>query len=410
MEKKHKVTKKNNNKTKDTKANKITNETVKIEIDKKHKALIESRKQSTMFFIIIAIFVMLILIGVLAGKNMKPAFGVETHVITFRTAIDRDLSSAGYNEPPEGKCQTDEYGFLDPQCAYKIACICGGWSKRRGYIYNGSECANPDIYNSYEFNPRSINNTDLFTKKFDTDETYYCESCSSSQGCPTMPTESCYVCEGGSGPVKTINETRAATMTGVSDISKCHAVSDEECQPKPSTKAPTTTPPTTKAPTTTPPTTKAPTTTPPTTKAPTTTPPTTKAPTTTPPSTKSGNSCYSCTLGTGKEYTYASNKEEASTITGGKNCLAVSKNYCDNPKENCYSCDTKDGKKYVSTTTIENAKKAIDGGKNCTIVKNSYCEIVPNNPKTGVAGIVIVWIVGISALVYSFIHFIKLKK
>lgn len=313
----------------------------------------ETKKQSIIFFTIIAIFVMLILVGVIAGKNLKSTFGATAYYIEFRGATDYNLHDHGYNVPEDGKCQTDQYGYLDPDCAYKIACVCGSWSRNRSYIYNGSDCGVVPIDN-----PGELESNALFTYQFNENKTFYCSACSSSAGCPSEPVTSCYVCEGGSGPVRTINETRAATMTGVDDSGKCQKVSDSQCE-TPST---------------------------------------------------STDKCYSCILGTGKEYVYSKSKEEAVTKTGGTNCQAVADTYCNNRQENCYSCDTEDGKKYVSTTSVENAQNGIVGGTNCTIVKKSYCEIVPNNPKTGIIGIVIAWLIGLSALTYSVIYFIKIKK
>ena len=164
-------------------------------------------------------------------------------------------------------------------------------------------------------------------------------------------------------------------------------------EPKPSTEVPK---PSTEAPK---PSTEAPK---PSTEAPK---PSTEAPK---PSTEAPkDKCYSCKLGEGNEYEYATSPEEAANKTGGTSCVEVSNTNCDNKPKSCYACDTKDGKQYLNTTSKENAEKAIAGATNCTIVKNSYCEIVPNNPKTGLTGIVIAWMVGLSAIVYSLWYFKK---
>ncbi len=132
-----------------------------------------------------------------------------------------------------------------------------------------------------------------------------------------------------------------------------------------------------------------------------------EAPTpTVPPSPQ--DKCYSCKLGEGKEYVYSDSKEAAASKTGGTECIVVSNTNCNNPPKSCYACDTKNGKEYIPTTSKANAEQA--GGTNCTIVNMSKCEEVPDNPKTGTAGIIIAWLVGLSALTYSFIYFVKLKK
>lgn len=419
----------------------MKNNKKELKKEKDNKKQFNTKKQSTIFFVIIGIFILLILIGIIASKNLNAAFGTATYNIEFRGATDYNLYEHGKDAPRDGKCKTDEYGYLDPECAYKIACICGGWSKERSYVYDGNLCGQVPVDN-----PADISNSQLFTKKFTKDETYYCTSCSSASGCPTKPTTSCYVCDGGSGPVKTINTTRAATMTGVSDSSKCHTVADSECNPKPTTscyvcdlgvgkeyanstssegaaqitggnncqKVED--------------------------ESKCKNPPIScysceggnkqyqHATTVNEAKEKTGGnkctiveeskceepkpttSCYSCKLGEGKEYVYSTSKEEAASKSGGTECTPVSNTNCDNTPKSCYACDTKDGKKYTNTTSKENAEKAIDGATNCTIVNSSQCEIVPDNPKTGVAGIVVAWVVGLSALAYSVIYFIKLRK
>lgn len=308
------------------------------------------KKQSTIFFVIIAIFVLLILIGILASKTLNTSFGVSTYNIQFWKAQGGEHIKT---------CKTDEYGFLDPDCAYEIGCTCRRWS----FLKTTAGTCPSDLPAQQQ--TINLESASIYTTRFTKDETYYCFGCSSylsTTPCEiSKPQESCYVCTGGSGPVRTINATRAATMTGASDSSKCKPVSDEECNPKPSTEAPK-------------------------------------------------NKCYSCKLGEGKEYEYATSPEEAANKTGGTSCVEVSNTNCDNPPKSCYACDTKDGKQYLNTTSKENAEKAITGATNCTIVNSSQCDEVPNNPKTGTAGIIIAWLVGLSALTYSFIYFVKLRK
>lgn len=319
---------------------------------KEKKIAFNARKQSTAFFIIIAIFLLLMAIGIIAERNLRSTYAAGPGIVTFRGAENYNLSDNGtYGgiAPKDGKCQIDEFGFMDPECARKIACICREWST----TIAGSL---PDC--EYPCQATALYNSQLFTNQFTNGNLYYCKANTSyANGCDVPePQISCYTCDGGSGePVKTINAERAAVMTGGSN---CKAVSDSQCEPKP--VEPTT-------------------------------------------------SCYSCKLGIGKEYAYATSTSEAADKTGGTECITVSDSYCTNQTKNCYSCNTNDGQKFVNTTSVELAKKATEG-TNCTIVNSSQCEIVPNNPQTGTIGIIVAWIVGISALAYSFVYYIKLKK
>ncbi len=368
----------------------IKKQTENKKVISKNKKELDTKKQSTIFFVIIAIFVLLIFIGILASKNLSRSFGAATYKIKFLGDSGYSIYNNGhYVAPVDDTCETDEYGYLDPNCAYTVACICRRWSTQKSgqypnHCYDDGDASDCDCIDKLgkPCQGTALYNSDLFTTRFTGENKYYCVYGSSyiSDCDVPAPTESCYACEGGSGPVRTINTTRAATMTGVSDSSKCHPVEDEQCNPKPSTEAPK---PSTEAPK-------------PSTEAPK---PSTEVP---------KNNCYSCKLGEGKEYEYATSSEEAANKTGGTACVVVSNTNCNNPPKSCYACDTKNGKEYLKTTSKENAEQA--GGTNCTIVNMSQCEEIPDNPKTGTAGIIIAWLVGLSALTYSFIYFVKLKK
>ena len=228
----------------------------------------DTKKQSTIFFVIIAIFVLLILIGILASKNLNKAYGVTTYRINFSGSTVFDFDKWGNYDVPAGSyCETDEYGYLDPECAYKFACICSAWS-----YY---PC--PDDNNCNQVQHEDLYSVDIFARRFDSNEKFYCYAGSSGGGCPQMPTESCYVCEGGNGPVKTYNKERAETITGGTN---CQPVEDSKCSPSPS------------------------------------------------PSPSPTNKCYSCKLGEGKEYAYSTSKEEAASKTGGTECVPVSDTNC----------------------------------------------------------------------------------
>ncbi|MBR7042412.1 MAG: hypothetical protein IKI04_02810, partial [Bacilli bacterium] len=357
-----------------------------------------------------------------------------------------NLADHGYNAPADGICHTDEYGYLDPACAYQIACICREWSHgKAGSNVEGCPypCQTTHLYSS-----------EIYTHKFTGDELFYCKGGTSydNTACEVpAPVTSCYKCSvGGTDKfVETINVTRAADMTGGSD---CSAVASSYCNPTPpptpsndcygctldtgkeytmatSAEAAATATGGTNC-------TKESST------AKCTNPPTacygcTKGSETkyahatsksgaatatggtnctivaeancTPPAPTTN--CYACTLGEGKEYVYATSESAAATATGGTNCTVQSGNTnCDNPATKCYGCVVDGHYEYVYAKTQSAAKTSL-GSNSCSIFASSKCEKTPpENPKTGTAGIIIVWVIGIATLLYALFYGIKLSK
>ena len=287
-------------------------------VNKKSKA----KKESFAIFTISFVFVAMIILGICASRILRGTFSAKSYSIQFMGAEGYNLSDNSHYAsiaPPNGICETDEYGYIDPECAYKIACICREWSQTKaGTLYNddGSvSCAFP-------CQGVALTSSDLFTLKFNSGATYYCHGGSSyASACDVeKPTNACYECtsNGEKKYTKTINATRAAAYTGGNN---CKVVSNSECEPKPVT------------------------------------------------------SCYSCKLGSGNEYAYATSTAEASTKTGGNNCQAVDNSKCDNPPSSCYSCKKGNESHYIKTTTKSNAESTYTGST-CTIVADSEC-----NPK-----------------------------
>ena len=404
-----------------------------------------SNKKNKFKIIASGVGIVLLAIIYLAVKSTYAGSGI----ITFRGDSGYNLSdNSHYNSPPNGECEIDEHGYIDPDCGYLISCVCRQWSKTKACNpgTEGFPCQGTALYSA-----------DIFVTSFSNNEVFYCYGGSSyTSACDvTRPTEACYECTTSSGVAhtKTINTIRAEVYTGGNS---CHVVADSECEPAPTeeptptptvaptptpTEAPTPTPtvaptptptvaptptptvaptPTpTEAPTPTP--TVAPTPTP--TVAPTPTPtvaptptptvaptptptvaptptptvaptptptvaptPTpTVAPTPTPTVAPTPTeSCYQCNLGTGYEYAYATSPNGAQNATGGTNCVAVPDNKCTNRTRNCYECTVDDGKTTGYYNTVNEAKNDT-GSDNCTIVNESSCEITPNvNPKTGI--------------------------
>ena len=365
MEKKKTTTKK---KTKTTRKN-----TGKIKKDNENRIIYMAVCIGIMVFVLLLIFL----------KGTFSASGT----VTFRGDTGYNLSDTDhYDSPPNGECAIDEYGFMDYQCAHKIACICREWSTTKAGTLKDDKgnttcewpCQGTALYNG-----------DIFTTTFNNGQVYYCKGGTSyATACdiPT-PTESCYECtvNGGKEHIKTINETRAAAYTGGTN---CAAVADIVC-----TTEPTSTPtpkPTTAAPTTTP--------------KPTTKPATpTKTPTKTPtPTVKPETHCYECTVTDGKSYVWANTKNEALEWTKGTECNVVADNKCetDLPTTSCYKCtvgDTIQTGYYVD----ESEANQLTGGS-CVKVSDDVCTTnPPDNPKTGTSPIIIIMaLVGICGIGY----------
>ena len=352
--------------------------------------------QSIYFYTIITTFVLMIIIGIIASKKMLGTFGATSYNIQFMGAEGYNLTADNSHykniAPKDGICKTDEYGFIDPDCAYKIACICREWSNTIA-----GELPNCD----FPCQGVALVSNSLFTEKFNSSARYYCHGGSSySTACDIeKPTNSCYECtaKGEKKYAKTINTTRAETYTGGTN---CKVVADSECEPKPVT------------------------------------------------------SCYSCKLGSGNEYAYATSTIEAANKTGGTSCTTVENTKCDNPPTSCYLCTKETESNYIKTTTKNiatntyqgsqctivpdsecepkpvtscyacivnnntkydyatsiNEAKTIIGGENCSIVKDNYCKEEPKeNPKTGTIYTIIAFILGMTSLTISAIYFWKSK-
>ena len=126
--------------------------------------------------------------------------------------------------------------------------------------------------------------------------------------------------------------------------------------------------------------------------------------------------CYECELtlplNGGKYYTLSDQDLTSSMGYDNTTCSVVSESVCTTSR--CYKCvdqindDT--NKEYLMATTISNAKNK--SGKNtCFVADESYCNETPSsNPKTGVSIMIIVWIIGIVALLYPIYYATKLSK
>ena len=444
-----------------------------------------SQKQSTMLMLVVTLFIFLILTGVFLSRNLKGTFSATSYYVEFRGADNYNLADHGYDAPDDGKCYTDEYGYLDYNCAYRLACVCREWSTTKAGS-NIEGCP-------YPCQATALYSNQLFTERFTSNTLYYCKGGTSYDNTPcevSAPTKSCYRCtaNGTNKYVETINTTRAATMTGGTN---CETVSASLCQETPpepeescygctlgtgteyamATSA---------------------------SGAATATGGTncqkqsSTANCTTPPQacygcTKNGStqytrargksgaatatggtnctivndtncvvdSCYGCTLGEGTEYTMAKDAASAATATGGTNCQKQSSTTnCTNPPQACYGC-TKNGSTQYTKASGKSAAATATGGTNCTIVSDSKCvtkacygctkgsgteytiatsqdaaaiatggtdchlanksyceekEVIPENPKTGTIGIILVWLIGIGALLYTVFYAIKMSK
>ena len=481
-----------------------------------------SKKQTTMLFIVIALFIFLVTTGVFLSKSLKVTYSAGT--ITFKGANGQVLTTERYGIPNDGVCSVDANGYVDPECVYALANICTEISTGVSVNTTCPSTADQVFYKS---------TASLFTEPIDVNPpkgAYFCRSCTScTGGCGvSMPSTSCYECtvsgDGNSHSAftKTINAQRASSITGGNNCkttdnmyceskcwacslgkgteytlqatveaakistgsTSCQVASDQSiCNNKPyqcyecktdgvttyvwsndhcdacgrdnpnfnigedsKCENPT---------------------------------PTIK--------------CYSCTLGAGNEYALAQSANEAATTTGGTNCKEESNMAtCANPPERCYEC-TKSGNKVYTTATSKSKAATTTGGTNCVVANSSSCVVnscyvcksssnimkwstngdadtncsagytktstpesscvtkncykckanaevmkwsssgdadtkcpggyektdkpaseckvnVPENPKTGTAGIIIAWVIGVSTLLYSVFYAIKMSK
>ena len=176
-----------------------------------------SKKQSSILIAVIALFAFLITTGIFLSNNVKDTYSASTGIVTFRGDTDYNLtgSTSHYKDvaPPNGECSIDENGFLDVDCAYKIACICREWSTTKAGTLDNCP---------YPCQATALYSTNIFTTQFTSGATYYCKGGTSyaSQCDIEKPTNKCYECavtvSSGIGYeyTKAINETRAKINTG----------------------------------------------------------------------------------------------------------------------------------------------------------------------------------------------------
>ena len=112
---------------------------------------------------------------------------------------------------------------------------------------------------------------------------------------------------------------------------------------------------------------------------------------------KDNTSCFECN----GEYVWTnnpgSNCKEITSITSEDKCV----------KTSCYKCVKTNATEYLYATSESNAKSITDANS-CSKTDDKYCkENIIVNPPTGTAGIIVAWLVGLSAIVYSFWYFKK---
>ena len=112
---------------------------------------------------------------------------------------------------------------------------------------------------------------------------------------------------------------------------------------------------------------------------------------------KDNTSCFECN----GEYVWTnnpgSNCEKITSITSKDKCV----------KTSCYKCVKTNATEYLYATSESNAKSITDANS-CSKTDDKYCkENIIVNPPTGTAGIIVAWLVGLSAIVYSFWYFKK---
>lgn len=170
--------------------------------------------------------------------------------------------------------------------------------------------------------------------------------------------------------------------------------------------------------------------------------------------------CYACTKGSETKYTKAATRSAAATNTGCTTCTVANESNCVTSVEKCYECNfytpKTNGKYYIvsdqdltsspgldnTTCTVVNESSCTasrcymcgdttnddtanvhvtattrdaainkSGKKWCFVADGSKCQQTPKeNPKTGTAGIIIAWAVGVMALLYTCFYVMKLNK
>ena len=193
-----------------------------IELEKKKTSASFSKKQSNIFIIVVVLFAFLVVTGVFLSKNLRGTYSART--IQFRGDTNYSLNNyPGYDGPDDGICYTDEYGFLDPNCVYKVGCTCRRWSHSVSVPGTNNQST-------------ALESSELYTHVFTGDETYYCVSGSSyTSDCDIYPaTTDCYRCTKNNETIyqSAINVTRAKAYAGTDD---CDAdpVDEAYCNPQP---------------------------------------------------------------------------------------------------------------------------------------------------------------------------------
>ena len=408
---------------------------VRVLKKKNEKKEAVTTKQSKTLMLIFALFAFLVVIGIFANKGFKPTYSASIRTIQFRGDTNYDLGRyPGYNGPEDGICYTDEYGFLNPECAEAMSCVCSEWSNT---VSTGSNTQPKDLYSS-----------ELYSKIFTSNETYYCISnTSGSPPCDSFSTD-CYECtkDGNTIHQSAINVTRAKVYAGADNCNP-DPVDDAFCNQQPPAE----------------------------------------------------EACYRCTADETK-FRWGTNGDGDSNCSGGYTKTALSYEDCKYvpPEEACYRCTADETKfrwgtngagdsncsggytkttlsyencKYVppeeacyrctadatkfkwstngngdsncsggytkTTLSYENCKyvapdacyqcKADEtifkwtntdigdtkcqGGYKKTTRTQAECKyVVPENPKTGEVSIIIAWVVGLLALGYSLFYVLKVKK
>ena len=280
----------------------------------------KQNKRNIVLALVFVLFIFLVIVGITFNKNLKGTHSIGASVsgytgtgymIEFTAVNGSSLYSAGYQSVPQsGICATDAYGFLDPGCAYAVACACKEWCTTK----NCSTAA--------------LNSNQLYTYQFSShhlaadNKQYYCKPntlYSSSANCEVNePASTCYECTVGSSKehVETINKTRAAVMTGGTN---CTAVEGAKCSITEAT-------------------------------------------------------CYECNLGIGKEYTFSTSANGAAWTTGGNSCKVVESTHCCSRPTSCYACTVNGEIKYTYARAKTIAASELGGGTGCTIVDSSSCD------------------------------------
>ena len=413
----------------------------------------KSNKQSNILLIVIILFAFLVSTGVFLSKNFKSTFAAGG-TVTFRGDSGYNLSdNATYGgiAPENGECSIDANGFLDVECARKIARVCCTWASDKSGSYpagcSGSDCSCNDAA-GIPCQHVAFSASDLFTRQFSNGQTYYCYyGSSNTSNCPQTISEGCYQCtkDGSTVYQKAINATRAKAYAGASSCNSS-PVADSYCNPQPENACYQCTADATvfkwstngnadsncsggytK---------------------------TTKTQSeckyvapenacyqctanatvfkwstngnadsncsggyTKTTKTQSEckyvapeNACYQCTANA-TVFKWSTNGNADSNCSGGYTKTTKTQSECKYvaPTNQCYACVSNGTTKYIEATNASTAATNT-GGTNCQVTDSKYCKPIPVNPKTGTAAIIVAWVVGLIALGYSVFYAIKVSR